>query len=153
MEKVKPPFDALGKTCCLTILNVCKAPFFFFKKKKDMIRLAMFYLNEIMKVCFSVWEELCKKKKKDWTLYQSVKGWYKGYVLESACTPPASLLLIDFQLASASAAAWHVDLMGWLNHCWHYNVLGFFLSQVDWRCYSPNGFFRTIFFFSFLLII
>lgn len=28
VERRKPPFDALGKTCCLTILNVCNASFF-----------------------------------------------------------------------------------------------------------------------------
>lgn len=32
-ERIKPPFDALGETCCLTLLNVYKAP--FLKKMND----------------------------------------------------------------------------------------------------------------------
>lgn len=58
-ERIKPPIDALGKTCCLTILNVCKSSFLL---KRQMIRLVMFYWNEIMKVYFRVGAVLCKKK-------------------------------------------------------------------------------------------
>lgn len=56
-KRINPPFDALEKkTCCLTVLKVCKALFL-----KDMIRLALFEQNH--ESVFLCWPRVVQKKK------------------------------------------------------------------------------------------